>query len=551
MRQKGAIGKRKIGRNDPCPCGSGKKYKRCHGNLSPHPTTIPDDLWEKSEEMLARHQAQDLQRKKQQGLGKPIISADFQGHKFVAVGNRLYSSKKWKTFHDFLGAYVASVLGKEWGNAELKKPVEERHQICVWYHHTCHLQKQSIMEPGKVYSAKMTGAAAAWLHLAYDLYCLAHNAQLQSKLIARLKNPDGFRGARYEVFVAAALIRAGFSVEFENEDDRKSTHCEFTATCQTSGCKYSVEAKQRNPSDQIGRANSKFRLGHRLHKALRKAAKYPRVIFIDINVPDTATEGETPIFLQKALAQIRASEGRETFGKPLPPAYLFVTNHPFEHNLGSTIFRTLVLAEGFQIPDFKMDTAFPSIRAAYEARKAHTDMHQLLKSLREHSEIPSTFGGEAPELAFGENPHRLIIGEKYLVPDGRGGEMPGKLTTATVDVTKDVVYGAYLLEDGRSIIATNPLTEPELAAYKHYPDTFFGVPLKAPRKIETPLEIFDFIHESYRKTPRETLLKFLEGAPDIDQLREQTQEELAIVYAERCAYATLQQFPSPAVTSKK
>ena len=25
---------RKIGRNSPCPCGSGKKYKRCHGALS-------------------------------------------------------------------------------------------------------------------------------------------------------------------------------------------------------------------------------------------------------------------------------------------------------------------------------------------------------------------------------------------------------------------------------------------------------------------------------------------------------------------------------------
>ncbi|MCL4748331.1 MAG: SEC-C domain-containing protein, partial [Burkholderiaceae bacterium] len=23
----------KIGRNDPCPCGSGKKYKQCHGRL--------------------------------------------------------------------------------------------------------------------------------------------------------------------------------------------------------------------------------------------------------------------------------------------------------------------------------------------------------------------------------------------------------------------------------------------------------------------------------------------------------------------------------------
>jgi len=32
----------KVGRNDPCPCGSGKKYKKCHGRpgaepLSPQP----------------------------------------------------------------------------------------------------------------------------------------------------------------------------------------------------------------------------------------------------------------------------------------------------------------------------------------------------------------------------------------------------------------------------------------------------------------------------------------------------------------------------------
>ena len=23
----------KVGRNDPCPCGSGKKYKQCHGRI--------------------------------------------------------------------------------------------------------------------------------------------------------------------------------------------------------------------------------------------------------------------------------------------------------------------------------------------------------------------------------------------------------------------------------------------------------------------------------------------------------------------------------------
>ena len=26
--------KPKIGRNEPCPCGSGKKYKQCHGRLT-------------------------------------------------------------------------------------------------------------------------------------------------------------------------------------------------------------------------------------------------------------------------------------------------------------------------------------------------------------------------------------------------------------------------------------------------------------------------------------------------------------------------------------
>jgi len=29
----GSQGDRKVGRNDPCPCGSGKKYKQCHGRL--------------------------------------------------------------------------------------------------------------------------------------------------------------------------------------------------------------------------------------------------------------------------------------------------------------------------------------------------------------------------------------------------------------------------------------------------------------------------------------------------------------------------------------
>jgi hypothetical protein len=29
-----ALGMPKVGRNDPCPCGSGKKYKKCHGAVA-------------------------------------------------------------------------------------------------------------------------------------------------------------------------------------------------------------------------------------------------------------------------------------------------------------------------------------------------------------------------------------------------------------------------------------------------------------------------------------------------------------------------------------
>ncbi len=39
-----AVGEAKIGRNDPCPCGSGKKYKKCCGLKETHEPLIPPSL---------------------------------------------------------------------------------------------------------------------------------------------------------------------------------------------------------------------------------------------------------------------------------------------------------------------------------------------------------------------------------------------------------------------------------------------------------------------------------------------------------------------------
>jgi hypothetical protein len=43
------------GRNDPCPCGSGKKYKKCHGETG---AVSAVDVWKRTIEMDQRLMSQ-------------------------------------------------------------------------------------------------------------------------------------------------------------------------------------------------------------------------------------------------------------------------------------------------------------------------------------------------------------------------------------------------------------------------------------------------------------------------------------------------------------
>ncbi len=519
----------KIGRNQPCPCGSGRKYKKCHGSLQ-NPQ-LPAAIVSRLREVTERAMAQEVQRERQQGLGRPIISAEAFGRRFVAVKNRLMHSDKWRTFHDFLVPYLATAMGAEWGNAELAKPLEQRHPIAVWYHYLCEQQQVLIEEPGKVHVGNMTGAVAAYMWLAYDLYALDHNVELQAKLIGRLKDVGNFPGARYEVFVAATLIRAGFELEFENEDDRSSSHCEFVATHKRTRKKFSVEAKHR--------AGSKFRLGRQLNRALAKQADHERIVFIDINVPDDRAGSEVPEYLNAALVDLRAFEGRKINGRALPRAYLIVTNTPWQHHLGTEGFRCSAIADGFQIPDFKHDTPFPSLRAAIDARERHIEIHQLLRSMRDHSVIPSTFDGEIPEFAFGEHAPRLIVGQRYLLKCDDGAQRPALLTSATVAEAERKAYCSLSFDDGGSTICSWDLSDGEMSAWRRHPDTFFGTVGQRSTKAESPLELYDFFLSSYSNTPRARLLEIMATMPDITELQTLEQPVLASIYAERCASSVL------------
>jgi uncharacterized protein YchJ len=62
----------KIGRNQPCPCNSERKYKHCHGYLTAGSDRPAPDA--ETRRVFERHQADERIREEQQGLGKPIIS---------------------------------------------------------------------------------------------------------------------------------------------------------------------------------------------------------------------------------------------------------------------------------------------------------------------------------------------------------------------------------------------------------------------------------------------------------------------------------------------
>jgi hypothetical protein len=135
------------------------------------------------------------------------------------------------------------VLGRDWCAAEVKKPAQERHQIIRLAEKVGDFQRRHSVKQGEVYKAVATAPASAYLQIAYDLYVLKHNTGLQKFMIDRLKQKELFQGACYELYVAASLIKGGFSVEYEDEADKTRSHCEYIATHNETGKKFSVEAK--------------------------------------------------------------------------------------------------------------------------------------------------------------------------------------------------------------------------------------------------------------------------------------------------------------------
>ncbi len=505
----------KVGRNIRCPCGSDKKFKHCHGASGVRHFPHMPDISRLRQNMAA----QERIRQNQQGFGKPVISAHWQDYQFVAVGNELHYSKAWKTFIDFLGDYLKSKIGSDWGNAEITKPLAERHPLMQWYDGLCRLQREHITQPGQPTQMPVTGVVACYFSVAYGLYLLDHNAELQARLIQRLKNPGNFQGAYYEIQVASAFLLAGFTLALEDETDPNQRHCEFNATSPVTGKKYWVEAKMRAVAGELGRTTADGTISPKplssfvkqLNAALAKPANCERMIFIDLNteMPADVSDDNRPAFIEAVNKRLGKYEKDE-----LPEgekAYLFVTNLSFHKDLEG-LAQLVAWPIGLGIPDFNRPGHY-RLSERYLQEQKHADALKVAEGLSKILTWPTTFDGSLPSVGLkGERPP-IQIGETYNFegagPDG--GDMVGTVTAATMlEAEKAVVVGVSCAE-GKSYLLKEPVSDAQLADYQAHPDAYFGTIVRPPTETKTPQDLFEFFMYAYAELPREKLLSRLQG----------------------------------------
>jgi hypothetical protein len=281
---------------------------------------------QKHAEFAARH-----------GKGRPIISTEFKDWRTVAVGKEIWFSPKDKTraFPDFLNGYLKTLLTTDWHKEQLAAPPENQHQIWKWYLSLCDYQKTLKPDADGIYRQEPTGAMLCWNRLAYDLYLVKHNAELQKTLLERLKDKTKFQAARFELCVAACMAVAGFQIRFEDETDNKRKHPEFIAT-HPGGYTIAVEAKSRHRDGILdfkgGKASDKVEIEGLMRDALAKDVQMPYLVFVDVNLPLTDKIGEgNPWFLElnESVKNLYAEWEPGTF----PANGFFFCNDPSHYSL--------------------------------------------------------------------------------------------------------------------------------------------------------------------------------------------------------------------------
>jgi hypothetical protein len=271
---------------------------------------------------------------------QPITTENF-GKRLIVVRNTIYALEPRNYFGDFLRDYVSVAFGEDWWNLEMAKAELERHPVVQWWAESTRYMSMQPLQPDGSRRGVPSAIVAAFMAFAYDLYVVSNVDGLDALLLNRLKIAGLFQGARHELFAEATCIRAGFTIEREDEQDGSRRHAEFTALHKATGQRMSVEAKSRHRPGLLGQPGQpephdriRLRFGELINKAARKNPPYPLVIFLDTNLPFCAadrlftprSDNASSQLLNRLLDLVKKEHGGTD-----PYSMIVFTNHPHQY----------------------------------------------------------------------------------------------------------------------------------------------------------------------------------------------------------------------------
>lgn len=349
-------------RNAPCPCGSRKKYKYCHGSdkvkhLSPLKDAYLQEIIsdaqkkfevQKEKEVIIRKAKKNFQKKERQGkefqekygLARKPIFVKAKDTTYVAVGNQVYRQTRPGPYN-FVTAihdYGLSFFGVHYLEEQEAKPLLDRHPAMQWLHVAVEEHNKTIKNSSATSKDFSTGAWAAWGRLAYDLYTVKDNADIEKRMQKRLLDEKGFQGARHELAVISLFVTAGFEIKFEDEQDNTRTHSEFIAKHKVTGAEVAVEAKSRHRYGVKGfgggrqiAPGEKVSVRDLVLDAYKKKQTLPFYVLVDVNLPP-GEEEDSRRWLQEIYDDMMnlVAEG---YGDPCIANAVFFMNDPSHYML--------------------------------------------------------------------------------------------------------------------------------------------------------------------------------------------------------------------------
>jgi hypothetical protein len=347
----------RLGRNDPCFCGSGRKFKKC---CLPHERTAnfkPVTAGQFSPKELAEIEqlGAEVERERQERLAvlrqfgifvELVNTISHNGRKFYLHAGGISSiNKEHATFHEILIYNLQQVLGVKWWNDQVAKPWDEMHHIARCFKHVSDTVKDRSQWEAvdENVSAKVSdGYGKYLLNLAFDIYILSHTGNTPPPdWIERLKSYDQFEGKRYEISVASIFARAGCKLEYLPDGRGMAKHPEFKATFPETGDMAYVEAKARTKAGTLHtkgefdlKKATQLKIVPLINAALKKETNnQPYFVFVDANFPENlipSTPGKH--WIEKVIDSLADHMGKPTPEVPFKYNFLAITNYSYHYD---------------------------------------------------------------------------------------------------------------------------------------------------------------------------------------------------------------------------